>query len=599
MGDVDTGFDLEAEARELGLDDALGRHVLAGLRHDPPPRFAEAQSQAAALAARWDASEPPVPALTAAKAPSPKAAPAGAAAAAAAASGGALRRGSRGSRVRSYSQGPFGTPGAAPSRPPLLGVSRASSPGPGQPIALVQLPSLPNPPHEQQPPARGEGSSGQNMGSINDSSLMTKMAGRLAQVERLNQQLSAKLSEQTREADALRKELEALKKACSQAADGTVEAGTSSVETVLRAERDELHQQVEDMKKFLNDYGLTWVPRSAKDAAAVASGALGPPCAGPSAGACAGRGDSVAERLGRPQQNAQLPRTAEGGSVSVDIQVIRSRVESLNVMVEEEDKTRGSVHHEQVPITFFCDGVKLGERAFIPYNLRPCQELIKELLDGYFPRALRDDHPHGVQLHVVDRTGNGFAAWLRDFAKNDPELADGGERLRPRCGHAVHAPGDAKSAGERLLSKLPERVVSKNGQICEVRGAIAEKLGLPSCGGPTAGGGAPAASEDVVLLDAGRDPSAPSVRLQVKLEGGQRLKLCMEPHATVGDLWNALEAWRKSHRVPRAGADGRPCTLRTAFPPRSYTDKSQTLEAAGLTPSATLFISCDEAGSGS
>jgi hypothetical protein len=225
----------------------------------------------------------------------------------------------------------------------------------------------------------------------------------------------------------------------------------------------------------------------------------------------------------------------------VNIQVIRSRIECLNTLAEDEAPRpcagRLSTELDSLPVTFFRDGVKVGDRAFTPYNLRPAQELIKDILDGYFPRALRESHPNGATLHVVDRTGNGFADWFRDFARDDPELADGGERLRPRCGRTVCAPGDAKGAGERLVSKLPERVVTKSGQVCDVRGAIAKRLGVACATSGNGKGALPGnsdASEEVSLLDTGRDSSAPSARLQVKLEGGQRVKLCMEPHATIG-----------------------------------------------------------------
>lgn len=92
------------------------------------------------------------------------------------------------------------------------------------------------------------------------------------------------------------------------------------------------------------------------------------------------------------------------------------------------------------------------------------------------------------------------------------------------------------------------------------------------------------------MLQPDRPASAPTARLQVKLEGGQKVLLKMEFGDTVGDLWRALSEWRSKNRVARA----RPgCVLRTAFPPKAYTDRTETLEAAGLTPSATLFVSCE------
>merc|ERR1712094_121725 len=103
-----------------------------------------------------------------------------------------------------------------------------------------------------------------------------------------------------------------------------------------------------------------------------------------------------------------------------------------------------------------------------------------------------------------------------------------------------------------------------------------------------------AGKTELALLDAGRDSLAPIARLQVKLEGGQRVCLSMEPHATLGNLSDALARWRADNCVPLGGANGKQPVLRTAFPPRAYTDLSQTLQDAGLSPTATLFVSVEQ-----
>jgi len=262
------------------------------------------------------------------------------------------------------------------------------------------------------------------------------------------------------------------------------------------------------------------------------------------------------------------------GGMAVDIRVIQARVEGLNAMIEQEGRPivsnalpiaaavqarfGGEETSVPLPLSFFSDGIKLSDRAFLPYDQRPAQDLLRDILDGCFPRCLQEDYPNGATMQVVDRVGHQFANWLRDCARDDPELADGGERLRPGAGVAVHAPSEAKSAAERLLAKMPERVL-RNGHVCEVRGPLAAKLGVATA---AASSSAPAtghkAGDEMLLLDAGRDEASPIARLQVKLEGGQRVTLCMEPTATIGALWAALERWRAEHGVARACA-GAPC----------------------------------------
>merc|ERR1712083_1126636 len=107
----------------------------------------------------------------------------------------------------------------------------------------------------------------------------------------------------------------------------------------------------------------------------------------------------------------------------------------------------------------------------MPFESRVAQTLIKEILDGCFPQVLKAEHPLGVPLRVVDRTSHGFKQWLLQSARTDPELADGGERLRPDgAGHAICTPADNRNPGDRFLAKLPERVI-RNGKVCEIRGA--------------------------------------------------------------------------------------------------------------------------------
>ncbi|CAE8596902.1 unnamed protein product, partial [Polarella glacialis] len=176
---------------------------------------------------------------------------------------------------------------------------------------------------------------------------------------------------------------------------------------------------------------------------------------------------------------------------------------------------------DELPVTFFGDGVKLADHAFFPFDSRPAQTLIRDILDGHLPRLLKDDHPDGVLLKIIDRVGHTYSAWLQEFARSDPDLADGGERLRQKGDSSSRLNGDEKSPGERLLSKLPERVI-RGGRVCEVRGAIAQRLGvtpgvssaaLRSTSAP-ASRGLRSAFTEVSLLEAAREASAPVARLQ-------------------------------------------------------------------------------------
>eukprot|EP00419_Tripos_fusus_P013761 CAMPEP_0172744514 /NCGR_PEP_ID=MMETSP1074-20121228/135393_1 /TAXON_ID=2916 /ORGANISM="Ceratium fusus, Strain PA161109" /LENGTH=420 /DNA_ID=CAMNT_0013575489 /DNA_START=26 /DNA_END=1288 /DNA_ORIENTATION=+ len=416
------------------------------------------------------------------------------------------------------------------------------------------------------------------------------MAGRLAQVEQLNKNLSAKVAEQAQEIEELRAQLQA----AQGLSDGQCDSGVAPTEAGLRAERDSLFQQLKDARHFLEQYGLQWVPGAGGDGDKDS--------ASDTPASKAKNVVSLAEKLSRPSPQA---------GVSVNIKVIDSRVQGLNAMLEEERDASGKASGAKLgqlsdgdlpqPLTFFRDGIKMSDYAFLQYESRTAQDLIKDVLDGFFPRMLKDRYPDGVVMKVVDRTGNDFKSWLRDFARDDPDLTAGGERLRPVCGgRAIRSKADEQTPGERLLEKLPERVV-RDGKVFEIRGPLRERLapGTVTASVPQASSGVQAAQassskqQEVVLLDEGRDPQKPVAQLQVKLEGGQRVHLRLEQHATIGSLWAALERWRAAHKIARACAGGKTCCLRTAFPPKAYTVHSQTLLEAGLTPSATLFVSVE------
>lgn len=602
-----------AEASELGLDTRISGSVLSALRRDRPPSFAEAQAHAAALEERWAGGGP---------------SPLGGAPAAARAS---HSRGG-GTRSRSSSRGPPAPESLGPTTPPA---PQRQTPGACAAAAVANLrpprPSLPcsgglrsQSPAGKMLPLRSAGASLVS-GSSNsgDDSLVGGMAARLAQVEHLNQQLSAKVTAQTQELASLRAQMVG-----NDSGDSSGHApgcGLTPPEVAaLRAECARLRAQVEEMTKFMSEYGLCWVPRGSTEPAEV-SGDVGSEQGGGSVSSS----DVRRPRSGRyaAADRGSAGAAAGGDEITVDIKVLRSRVESLNAALEEQGaqvvdhpsgalggRARGfaSGSAGMLPLTFFADGIKLADFAFLPYSVPGAQKLIKEVLNGYVPTLLQEEHPDGVPLKVVDRTRNAFKAWLREFALTDPELVDGGERLKPSCGgSAIKDPSNARSPAERLLAKLPDRVV-RGGRVCEIRGAIAESLNLGGGGarsrcasapvpdgpaGSEAARPAPSAAAggggEVSLLASGREPSAPTARLQVKLETGHRVTLTMEPSHTVGALWEALEAWRSRNKIARAGADGRRCCLRTAFPPKSYSDFHQTLASAGLTPSATLFISAE------
>eukprot|EP00971_Amphidinium_carterae_P073472 1452722-Amphidinium_carterae.2 len=81
--------------------------------------------------------------------------------------------------------------------------------------------------------------------------------------------------------------------------------------------------------------------------------------------------------------------------------------------------------------------------------------------------------------------------------------------------------------------------------------------------------------------------SQPSLQiLAFQLEVVVMLRVC-------GNFVHSVGGWYSSQGL--AALDWCRTTLKTSFPSQSYTDRSQTLEAAGLVPSANLFVSIAQA----
>jgi len=564
---------------ETLLDPTLQRGVLSALRRDPPPRYDDAMHAVGVVensSAQWPQSQ---------RAPSEEGQP---------------PRSDSGQRSRSVSRGPpvkgallAGNVAAVARRPPRPAHNDSPLLGAGQ----ASLESRRAGSAERKAPLLGK-RDGQDP-------LLGSMASRLAQVEQLNRQLSAAVAEKDKELARLRSMFEA------QSSTQPAHAGEGGEDdqqlalapaghagnSLLRAENIRLKAELEDIRHFLAEYGLTWVPRKSSDGTSECQEPESHP------------------RPSLPRRPQGQKSTASAGA-SVDISVLEARVQSLNAIVEELASRPASAaaggqsaasqiascHSKKsgpVPVTFFADGIKAASRAFLPYEQKPAQDFLRDILDGFFPRALEGDYPDGVLLRVIDRTGHAFKDWWRGFAQQDPDLMDGGERLRPAAGHIVKSAKDEMSPAERIVAKLPERII-KGGRVCEVRSAVAQQVGLQRGPSPGPGkepresslppGAAAAPDSEVCLLDGNRDPNErPVARLRVALESSQRVHLCMEPLATIGDLMEALNKWRSGHKLQ--ALDWSTSTLRTAFPPQSYQDRAQTLQAAGLVPNANLFVS--------
>jgi len=289
--------------------------------------------------------------------------------------------------------------------------------------------------------------------------------------------------------------------------------------------------------------------------------------------------DTKTERSSAREPRTEVEAPPKAEQQLLDIKMIESHVQTLNDEVETgarviRKQIGGAIRAhlataQKLPITFFRDGVKLGEHPFHNYESSVSQHLLRDILGGQFPFVLSKEHPDGVLLQVVDRTNSCHAEWQRGAVK-DPLNAEG-----------VSSRPAARDGRENFLAKLPEKVI-REGRICEIRDAVA-KVGVSRHSSNKVDGD----RAEVSLLEPHRDADAPSTRIQVKLPHGDRPVFKMEYHQTLGDLKRAVARWCDHYKIKLGSGD---IELRSAAPPRALVDMRESLAEAGLTPSGTLYV---------
>lgn len=434
--------------------------------------------------------------------------------------------------------------------------------------------------------------------------LLTAMAGRLRTLEAAQRSMRDALVAKDQQLIRMRRQLRA---ATAALADAGGDRQGAEAHAALEAENCRLKSQLAEMETFLNDYGLVWVGSSATGGEATPTAAG----QGASTGIQPGGADNAAV-VGRVRELNEL---AGGAGKRVVKRGGAARFEEA----------------EKVKLTLFANGFMLRRGPFRLYDTDEAQAFFKDVLDGYFPFEMREHHPNGVVFDLVNKPGEQHTAGAGGESDARGDMPGKGRRLQDgptAAGLAAHggthiavdAPGqggrfaastpgvtagggggggDTMSA-DALVKALPPSVV-RNGKVIAVRDGVAAMLR----------GALASDRPDIVLVQTpvarelasghgsrpelggtgGLDGSgelAPSIApadvttLQVKSDSGrQTLLLKFHFHDTVGDVYDYVDL----HRTKDSAY-----VLRTAFPPAALTDRSVTLEEAGLVPNAVLRI---------
>ena len=429
----------------------------------------------------------------------------------------------------------------------------------------------------------------------------------------------------------------------------------------LKEDNARMRQNAKEFEAFLLDYGLVWVggnSNSSIDSIGTRSG---------------GNDSSSRSRKG---SDAAIDDSA---NIKIDFAVLILKLRQLSALAGEGKGgvivSKNGAHQLEkrpsVPITLHKDGFLLYRGPFRAWCEDDSEAFLADVLDGYFPSEFKDSHPEGVIFDVVDfstkrfssassstsssssssasdKAGtidqeNGFSAFSGQgrslssaahpprpssaaAAKMDGRvfsLATVGGTSMPLLDSSSSLHGTAEPMSARsLLSALPERMVTKEGDIVNIKEGVAGVLGivstaLPSssagsaatavvgksgiAGGSTSSAAAPAGIlvETTVLADmrrmtqealiGGGGESAPlsppyevaTVQIRISGKDSSTLIFKMKFDETIGDLRRYLDA----HRGGREAS----YELRSSYPPSAFTDLTKTMKASGLTPNSTIM----------
>ncbi|KAG5452070.1 UBX domain-containing protein 11, variant 2 [Clonorchis sinensis] len=360
---------------------------------------------------------------------------------------------------------------------------------------------------------------------------------------------------------------------------------------------ERLQRQVFEMEEFLHDYGLVWVGTQ------TTADLTDPSESGP-----------IGLRFGTPEKN------------NVIFDKIVAQIHALNEWVGQDELevcrdpkylNRAYLKERSViPITIYADGICLYRGPFRAFHEQSTMQFIQDILDGYFPSELQQEFPGGVPFSLTDKRTEYFnhkdqvgrsgsprrkdcgPFELNETQKSIKRLSDDAPGLSENCGHKQGTERERlEEAGldptldfepltmNDLLKRLPEKSITKSGQIVNIRQDIQAKFGSQS--GEYAVQQVnlqPHVNEDLSSV-----PGAVSkfLSLRVRSEDGSHIyNLRMASTDTVKQLYNCLNLARSDtnpyHLVTMAAVQSTSDNTTDRYYRQTLDNMDATLEEAGL-----------------
>ncbi|XP_078093320.1 UBX domain-containing protein 11 [Mustelus asterias] len=413
--------------------------------------------------------------------------------------------------------------------------------------------------------------------SLSDTELMSTMVKRLTKMEQRVRTQAQEISKKNQKIAVLEEKLSLL-----QLSNADKPKRQQELEKLLQ-----LQNQVWEMEKFLNDYGMIWVGSEKDDASGLYLNE-----------------EEEFEELPDPSELISYPDNAAMKFFQIDFDLVLENIKDLNILAGEgeariEHITGGArlKRPDPVPLTLFKNGIVMFNGPFRSFDDPSTQHYLQDIMDGYFPSELQNRYPEGVPIKVTDKRDMIFRD--RRFYAEFPGM---GQTIDGSCTPTVSAQQDSKHVKEtseipglklsveQFLNKLPKTVI-RAGKVINIRGDIKDILQIPQVPSRPS-------DENTILIETPilaelrerlnfSEENRPAPRnistLRIKSENGEKTYIVkMLFTQTVGDLRTYLNKSRGKQQVDY--------DIISTFPQQVYSDQSKTLEEYGLIPNAMLIL---------
>ncbi|XP_016072006.1 PREDICTED: UBX domain-containing protein 11 [Miniopterus natalensis] len=340
------------------------------------------------------------------------------------------------------------------------------------------------------------------------------------------------------------------------------------LETMCR----QLQQQVNEMERFLGDYGLQWVgePMDQEDLEDITGSEDKK------------RNWMTSKKFWKPGDSLVPPE--------VDFDRLLASLKDLSELVVDSDTQVMSVPGgaqlhvlEPIPLKLYRNGIMMFDGPFRPFHDPSTQSCLRDILDGFFPSELQRLYPDGVPFKVSDLRNQVYPE--NGLGPFPGEGRVTGLHRIPRPSVTMEHPG-SRMTPEKFLNRLPKCVI-RQGEVIDIRGPIRDTL-QNCCPWPVPiqeiTVETPAlAAERERSQESPESPAPQHAMLRIKSETGeQSFLLLMRPEDTIGDVRALLAQAR--------GVEANTFEILSTFPSTVYREDTLTLQAAGLVPKAALLL---------